>query len=163
MKNCFLFWVDFAGLNCFYFTKRRWPFVFAPKQNLLCTQTTQNSLVCLRRGRKAGGRSTVTWLPNFLGWVHVHYLSYGAPPTSARGAPLSSTAFWRVWCPNEIKINQIILKKKSNVKTESTLGKQQVREIRRVLDSEGGIIMLRFKTRKNNNRDDSQDDFNLQF
>ena len=59
--------------------------------------------------------------------------------------------------PNHIE------KKKSNVKTESTLGKQQVREIRRVLDSEGGIIMLRFKTRKNNNRDDSQDDFNLQF
>ena len=56
-----------------------------------------------------------------------------------------------------------IEKKKSNVKTESTLGKQQVREIRRVLDSEGGIIMLRFKTRRNNNRDDSQDDFNLQF
>ena len=63
---------------------------------------------------------------------------------------------------NQNKPNHIE-KKKSNVKTESTLGKQQVREIRRVLDSEGGIIMLRFKTRKNNNRDDSQDDFNLQF
>ena len=63
---------------------------------------------------------------------------------------------------NQNKPNHIE-KKQSNVKTESTLGKQQVREIRRVLDSEGGIIMLRFKTRKNNNRDDSQDDFNLQF
>ena len=63
---------------------------------------------------------------------------------------------------NQNKPNHIE-KKKSNVKTESTLGKQQVREIRRVLDSEGGMIMLRFKTRKNNNRDDSQDDFNLQF
>ena len=61
---------------------------------------------------------------------------------------------------NQNKPNHI--EKKSNVKTESTLGKQQVREIRRVLDSEG-IIMLQFKTRKNNNRDDSQDDFNLQF
>ena len=39
---------------------------------------------------------------------------------------ISNTAFWGVWCPNEIKINQIILKKKSNVKTESTLGKQQI-------------------------------------
>ena len=62
---------------------------------------------------------------------------------------------------NQNKPNHIE-KKKSNVKTESTLGKQQVREIQRVLDSEG-IIMLQFKTRKNNNRDDSQDDFNLQF
>ena len=62
---------------------------------------------------------------------------------------------------NQNKPNHIE-KKKSNVKTESTLGKQQVREIRRVLDSEG-IIMLQFKTRKNNNRDDSQDDFNWQF
>ena len=108
-KNCFLFWVDFAGLSCFYFTKCGWPFVFAPKQNLLCTQTSQNSLVCLWCRRTSGGRCTVTWLPNFLGWVD--YLSYGAPPTSARGAPLSNTAFWRVWCLNEIKINQIILKK----------------------------------------------------
>ena len=35
-------------------------------------------------------RCTVTWLPNFLGWID--YLSYGAPPTlalrAARGAPL---------------------------------------------------------------------------
>ena len=62
---------------------------------------------------------------------------------------------------NQNKPNHIE-KKKSNVKTESTLGKQQVREIQRVLDSEG-IIMLQFKTRKNNNRDDSQDDFNWQF
>ena len=69
---------------------------------------------------------------------------------------------WSSAIKHEIKINQITLKKKSNVKTESTLGKQQAREIRRVLDSEG-IIMLQFKTRKNNNRDDSQDDFNLQF
>ena len=84
-----LFWVDFAGLSCFYFTKRGWPFVFAPKQNLLSTQTTQNSLVCLRCGRTAGGRCTVTWLPNFQGWVDS--LRDGAPPTHAlraRGAPL---------------------------------------------------------------------------
>ena len=31
----------------------------------------------------ADGRS-VTWLPNFLGWID--YLSYGAPPTRARSA-----------------------------------------------------------------------------
>ena len=41
---------------------------------------------------------------------------------------------------NQNKPN-FIEKKRSNVKTESTLGKQQVREIRRVLDSEK-IIML---------------------
>ena len=41
---------------------------------------------------------------------------------------------------NQNKPNHIE-KKKSNVKTESTLGKQQVREIQRVLDSEGGIII----------------------
>ena len=78
-----LFWVDFAGLSCFYFTKRGWPFVFTPKQNLLCTQTTQNSLVCLRCVR-TGSRCTVTWLPNFLGWVDC--LSQGALPTRARSA-----------------------------------------------------------------------------
>ena len=147
-KNCFLFWVDFAGLSCFYFTKRRWPFVFAPKQNLLCTQTTQNSLVCLRCRRTAGSRCTVTWLPNFLGWVD--YLSYGAPPTRVRGAPLSSTAFWSVWCPNEIKINQIILKKKNQ-----TWKLSQLWESNRLGKSN--------ECWKNNNRDDSQDDFNWQF
>ena len=52
-----------------------------------------------------------------------------------------------------MKINQIILKKKSTMKTESTLGKQQGRETRRVLDLEGI---------KNNNQYDSQHDFNLQ-
>ena len=35
-------------------------------------------------GQRAVGWCTVTWLPNFLGWVDL--LSYGAPPT--RGAPL---------------------------------------------------------------------------
>ena len=34
-------------------------------------------------GRK-GGRCTVTWLPNFLGWVD--FLSYGAPLARASGA-----------------------------------------------------------------------------
>ena len=37
---------------------------------------------------QAGGRCTVTWIPNFLGWVDL--LSYGAPTTRARGASL--------WC-----------------------------------------------------------------
>ena len=32
------------------------------------------------------GRCTVTWLPNFLGWVDL--LSYGAPPTRAQEALL---------------------------------------------------------------------------
>jgi len=31
---------------------------------------------------RTDGRCTVTWLPNFLGWVD--FLSYGAPPTRAR-------------------------------------------------------------------------------
>ena len=83
-KNCFLFWDDFAGLSCFYFTKRGWPFVFAPKQNLLCTRTTQNSLVCLRCRQTAVGRCTVTWLPNFLGWVDL--LTHGAPLACAKRA-----------------------------------------------------------------------------
>ena len=45
------------------------------------SQTTRNcALVCLRCGRTVGRllrRCTVTWLPNFLGWVDS--LSYGAP------------------------------------------------------------------------------------
>ena len=46
-----------------------------------------------------------------------------------------------------MKVNQIILKKKSNMKTESTLGKQQAREIRGGMDSEE-IIKLRLRTIK---------------
>ena len=46
-------------------------------------------------GRSAvGGRCTVTWLPNFLGWVDL--LSYGAAPTRARGAPLWHEK-WKHW------------------------------------------------------------------
>ena len=38
-------------------------------------------------GERSVGRCTVTWLPNFLGWVDL--LSYGAPPTQrAHAAPL---------------------------------------------------------------------------
>ena len=74
-KNFFLFWVDFPELlSCLCFTKRGLPFVFAPKK--LSPQTTRNfALVCLWCGRtvgRAGGRCTVTWLPNFLGWVVYH-------------------------------------------------------------------------------------------
>ena len=47
---------------------------------------------------RTDGRCTVTWLPNFLGWVE--FLSYGA--SRARGAPLLfclifSAAFSRLW------------------------------------------------------------------
>ena len=35
------------------------------------------TLVCLWCGRTVGGRCTVTWLPNFLGWVDL--LTHGAP------------------------------------------------------------------------------------
>ena len=57
---------------------------------LLGSQTTAVARKCESKhwfpcgtdGRPAGGRCTVTWLPNFLGWVGL--LSYGAP----RGAPL---------------------------------------------------------------------------
>ena len=41
---------------------------------------------CGADGRSVGGRCTVTWLPNFLGWVDL--LSHGAPTTRACGAPL---------------------------------------------------------------------------
>ena len=68
------------------------------KQNSLCTQTTQNSLVSLRCGQMVGRRSvawcTVTWLPNFLRWVD--YLSYGAPRawSSAININIASTNSW---------------------------------------------------------------------
>ena len=39
---------------------------------------------------RTDGRCTVTWLPDFLGWVDL--LSYAAPSTRARGAPL-----WKGW------------------------------------------------------------------
>ena len=47
---------------------------------------------------RTDGRCTVTWLPNFLGWVD--FLSYGA--SRARGVPLLfclifSAAFSRLW------------------------------------------------------------------
>ena len=47
------------------------------------------------------------------------------------------TSFLRVFSQNKIETNQIILEKKSHVKTEST---QQAREIWQVLDSEYAII-----------------------
>ena len=51
--------------------------------------------------------------------------------------------FW-AWCLNKIKTHQIILKKKkSNVKTESPLGKQKAREIWQALDSEGKCLLFR--------------------
>ena len=43
--------------------------------------------------------------------------------------------FW-AWCLNKIKTHQIILKKKSNVKTESPLGKQK---------SQGNLTSARFR------------------
>ena len=47
------------------------------------------------------------------------------------------TSFLRVFSQNKIETNQIILEKKSNVKTEAT---QQAREIWQVLDSEYATI-----------------------
>ena len=40
------------------------------------------------RWSAVGGRCTVTWLPNFLGWVDL--LCYGAPPTRALACAWSS-------------------------------------------------------------------------
>ena len=68
----------------FMLHKTRWPFVFAPKKTRvqdpklsLHSQTTPNfSLACLWCGRTVV-RCTVTWLPNFLGWVDL--LTHGAP------------------------------------------------------------------------------------
>ena len=45
---------------------------------------------CSADGRAAGGRCTVTWLPNFLGWVDL--LTHGAP--QARFARQSSAMIW---------------------------------------------------------------------
>jgi len=69
--NFSLFWVDFPEiLRYLCFTKRGLPFVFSPKKR--SPQTTLNfALVCLWGGR-AGGRCTITWLPNFHGWVVYH-------------------------------------------------------------------------------------------
>ena len=58
---------------------------------LLGSQTKKHWLPCGADGRSFV-RCTVTWLPNFLGWVD--YLSYGA--SRARGAPL-----WRVIIANK--------------------------------------------------------------
>ena len=60
----------------------------APKLARKCE--IEHWLPCGADGR-ADGRCTVTWLPNFLGWVD--FLSYGAPPSrsAARGAPLLSS------------------------------------------------------------------------
>ena len=67
----------------FMLHKTRWPFVFAPKNPRSQdpklsphSQTTPNfSLVYLWCGRTVV-RCTVTWLPNFLGWVDL--LTQGA-------------------------------------------------------------------------------------
>ena len=52
-------------------------FSWAPKVARKCE--SKHWYACGADGRAAGGRCTVTWLPNFLGWVDL--LSYGAPPT----------------------------------------------------------------------------------
>ena len=52
---------------------------WAPKVVRKCE--SKHWLSCGADGRSAGGRCTVTWLPNLLGWVDL--LSYGAPPTCA--------------------------------------------------------------------------------
>ena len=57
----------------------------------LCYQTSQKVHVRLNIGfhvvrtdGRKDGRCTVTWLPNFLGWID--FLSYGAPLARASGA-----------------------------------------------------------------------------
>ena len=55
-------------------------FSWAPKLARKCE--SKHWFPCGADGRSAVGRCTVTWLPNFLGWVDL--LSYGASPT--RGA-----------------------------------------------------------------------------
>ena len=47
----------------------------------------------VRTDGRAGGGCTVTWLPNFLGWVDYHIsLAMGLRLRAARGAPL-----WYIW------------------------------------------------------------------
>ena len=81
----FLFWVLWF---CFEFcdsvlflpaTVQQWcavSFLWAPKLARKCE--SKHWLPCGADGR-SGARCTVTWLPNFLGWIDL--LSYGAPPT----------------------------------------------------------------------------------
>ena len=61
-------------------------FLLAPKVVRKCE--SKHWLSCGADGRRAGGRCTVTWLPNFLGWVD--YLSYGATSTGALRANLAT-------------------------------------------------------------------------
>ena len=49
---------------------------------------------CGADGRSVGGRCTVTWLPNFLGWIDL--LSHRA--SRARGAPLKNVSkIYSIW------------------------------------------------------------------
>ena len=61
-------------------------------------------------------RCTVTWKPNFLGWVDL--LSYGAPPTRARsalrGAPL--VILFGLWTLKSNRINRKLAKNLANQK-----------------------------------------------
>ena len=59
-------------------------FSWAPKVARKCE--SKHWYACGADGRAAGGRCTVTWLPNFLGWVDL--LTHGAP--EARFARQSS-------------------------------------------------------------------------
>ena len=59
-------------------------FSWAPKVARKCE--SKHWYACGAEGRAAGGRCTVTWLPNFLGWVDL--LTHGAP--QARFARQSS-------------------------------------------------------------------------
>ena len=61
-------------------------FSWAPKLARKC-ESSKHWFPCGEGGRSVV-RCTVTWLPNFLGWID--FLSYGAPRTRARGAPLQS-------------------------------------------------------------------------
>ena len=94
-----MLWVDFPEfLSCLCFTKRGLPFVFAPRN-------PHHRLLQILRWYACGadgGRSTVRWLPNFLGCVAYHILLYDPyGPARAfiakllRKSPYEGRTWWR--------------------------------------------------------------------
>ena len=66
----------------------------APKLARKCG--IEHWLACGADGRAAGERCTVTWLPNFLGWVDL--LTHGPPQVrfARQSSAISIMLFWRL-------------------------------------------------------------------
>ena len=91
MKNFFLFWVDFPELlSCLCFTKRRLPFVFAPKNPHHRLPEILRWYACGADGR-SGGRSVYCHVITKFSQVGClpHFVTHGAPLHASHGrAPL---------------------------------------------------------------------------